>query len=221
MKLRSILWAQSIRLIDISDFLSTVYLPDASKVVAEHYGFMQVPTFEQLNSPTGGMFQHGKFVIGSRTVRVDSLHIFSNALTAVNRTSTDDMDAFLDDFMGFVSEHLGARLDAPTARSYLSKVEIQANISFSRHLPMFVSVEKKITEAVLQYGFSDLHPTFQVNGFNISFDTSKLATTPFQPFIFEYRASKPFDANEFFSQAPLRTDAHLTILEQLEEILHS
>ena len=221
MKIQSILLAQSIRLINISDFLSRVYLPDASKLVAERYGFMRSPTFEQLNSPTGGVFEHGKFLLDARAVRIDSLHIYNNALSAINRTSTDDTDAFLDDLMEFAYKELDAQLDAPTACSYISRLEVQAHMSFSSYFARLRPVEERITQEVSQYGFSDVKMQFQMTGFIVYFDTAKLATPPVQAFSIERRIQTPFEANVFFSQAPLKTSVHIASLEELENILRS
>ena len=222
MKIVSIQLAQSVRLLDISDFLAKVYLPDASKALVEKYGFMRTPTFDELNSPTGGVFVHGKFMVGSRAVRIDLFHIYSNALMASTKTSTDDADAFLDEVVVFASEHLGASADlaTPSGTTHLSKLEVELDIPLERTFPFLDPIGKRISEMVRSFA-SDLAPTFQLTGLNFFFDTSKLAMTPFQPFSLERRVQKPFDSNLYFAQAPLKTSEHVSVLEELERILRA
>lgn len=222
MKIVAIQLAQSVRLLDISEFLATVYLPDASKALVEKYGFMKTPTFDELNSPTGGAFAHGKFIVDSRPVRIDTFRIFGNALMAATKTSTDDTDAFLEDVVVFAAEHLGAsaNLATPSGTTRLSKLEVELDTALEKSFPFLDPIGTRISGMLRSFA-SDLAPAFQLTGLNFSFDTSKLVMTPFQPFSLERRVQKPFDTNLYFSQAPLKTSEHVSVLEELERILRA
>jgi hypothetical protein len=182
---------------------------------------MRVPTtLEELNSPTtGAVFNHGKFASGKRSVVIDKLHIFSNAIIVETKTSTDDCDSFLSDVIDFASTHLDANVARSSATSYTSQLEVELDSAVDKPFPSLTPIGEKISQFVQGYGFSDLSPQFKLTGMSFFFDNSKLTTTPFPAFTVDRRAQKSFETNLYFTQAPLKTPQHKTLLEELEDLL--
>ena len=58
---------------------------------------------------------------------------------------------------------------------------------------------------------------FDVTG--ISFGADPISKAQHPPFKLERDIQAPFEHNRYFSSAPLPTDEHLTLLEQLESLL--
>jgi hypothetical protein len=70
------------------------------------------------------------------------------------------------------------------------------------------------------YGLKEC-PAYEFGGFSMNIDVIKsedLKPMP-QPFAIERRVGSTYDEKKYFSQAPLRTQDHQAVLEQIEQIL--
>src|SRR6266705_5638539 len=98
-EIRKVVLARSLQMIKSSSG-TLGYLPDLVKQVNERYSFIKAPQNEDLlpsDPPKGSEFQHGKLSQSGRTVIIDKLTVFSDAVVVDTSSSTDDSDLCLND----------------------------------------------------------------------------------------------------------------------------
>jgi hypothetical protein len=192
--------------------------------VKEKYQFIQAPEGNQLNQPFS--FQAGKFRNkDNRTITIEQLVVAyvgsrATSIGVSTRTSSDDSESFLDELIAWASETYNLETAEVFSRSYFSQVEFVLPEPLSHHFDEFRSMAQAITTLVRGYGQKDC-PLFEFTGFSINIDAvghSELSPMP-QPFVVDRRAGSPYAENKYFSQAPLRTQDHRAVLEQLEAFL--
>jgi hypothetical protein len=207
--------AQALRLTTVK---SPVYVPDVIKALQERYGFVQVPTTAEAilprdTSTTPIVLGHGKFMHEGRPIIIQSLRLFANGITVETSISTDDADIVADDIL-----HLGETFVTPisTPKFYVSQLEVILDHGIEPLAPAGERIAYTLESMLENYGHEAL-PPFHLIALGMNVDPSK-AMTP-ADFRLERRLGVPYEANVYFSQAPLRTPDHLAALEEIEEIL--
>lgn len=145
--------------------------------------------------------------------------IYNDGLLVDTRSSTYDSDIILEDFLNWISTEYGfvPYKEVLRSRVYLSELYVQTNKSLNLLNPKLEDLSKHLTSLVVGH---EHHPiTFETTG--ISFWTDPAITNPPSSFKFERVIDVPFNTNRYYSAAPLQTDAHLEMLEELESILSS
>ncbi len=182
------------------------------------YGFYQGPrVLADYNASTGITFLRGQF---QRRWIIDKFQFFSNGILVEGMVSTDELDTFLDEATQWAHTEAGLPVskDSEVRRSYLSQIEVQADIAMDSAFVKFSKFGKDIRDAILTYGQNAL--AFEVSG--ISFNADLVETPMPKPgaaFIFARRENKSFNTGLYFSSAPLRSSDHLRFLETLQELL--
>ncbi len=227
MKSTSVLRAQSVVSLRANVF-GNVPVFDLVDAVKERYGFRVTPSTEDLLNPQPNKpatFVAGKFRAKTRSITIENLQVLnfppiSTSVSAITRTSTDDSDLLLTDLETWVSAEFGIDCTNVFPRTYQSHLEVIITGSLAERLFVFKSLGDAITNLLKSYGFSSC-PTFEPIGMSMYFDTTKQTAPPTlaTPFTFERRAAAGYEENKYFSQAPLRTDDHIAVLTQLEQVL--
>ena len=105
-------------------------------------------------------------------------------------------------------------------RAYFHQVEFVLPKPLSQHFGELQLIGAAISAFVNGYGVENC-PLYEFGGFSMNFDLVKffdLQPMP-QPFAIERRVGSKYEENKYFSQAPLRTQDHRAILEQIEQLL--
>jgi hypothetical protein len=188
-----------------------LYLPDANAKMAERYSFVKSPAPEQASDAVL-TFSVGKF----QDVQINELSIYSDGLIVSSPSSTDILDAFIDDLLSWAESELGL-VQAPTAQPkkyYESSIVVHS----MSDLPAALRPRNDLT-AVLELALESagIECPYKFTGFLFDADPASFPGTrkPFR-FIVDRRVGVPFSQHLFFSQAPLRTKDHLNLLESLE-----
>ncbi len=228
MKLVSIVLGQAVRLFRVSNPIGGTYLPDVVTAFRERYGFLEVPTkVAEYDASKGVTFGHGKFKVRSRKspqgrvseeIVIDSFQVFNDGLVVNTKAFVEDAELFLDDVIVWVTQTFGYNIldDPPVQRTYISQIEVAFPGSL---LPLFDKIgilNKRITTALTSYG--KVPPSYEVSGFILHCDTTKVLPPIPTGFTFERRAQHPYTSNLYFSSAPLKTSDHLKVLEELEKL---
>lgn len=193
------------------------FLPEIVEKIKARYSFVGVPTVISEYLPTdpnqGTLFRIGRFVHDGRDVLVNELHLFHLGAAASTTSSTDDSDLFLDDLVKWLSSELQVTFTEHGERAYSSQLEFQ----LSRPLPDYFPQLRSIGLAVqhLLPKFWPTKPSYEVTGVTFSFDPAT-RLTGLNNFRIERRQGILFDAKLYFSEAPLETADHRTMLEAFE-----
>lgn len=224
MKLLSVKQARSIWLVYLIELNPRgLNLITLIKPIIEKYKFQVFPT-EPDDLGFGKETKEIKFSGGS--FQKDPKHNISFDLTVYNdglivdtRSSTDDSDAIIDEFLNWISTEIDLVPYQEVLRSklYASELYVQTEKSLNALNPKLVNFTKQLTSLIIGH---EHHPiSFEASG--IIFGTDPIVVYPPGPFRFERVIDVPFNTNRYYSAAPLQTDAHLKILVKLESILSS
>jgi hypothetical protein len=202
---------QSLQLIhmdEVRPLRGGVFLPDLAAKIAARYRFQTTPTKFEANQPT-------KFEIGVReldgvTITIISLEIYVDGII-INSRNTDDADAILTDFIGWIAEKL--KLREPKTwlpRRYHSRIVVDLERSAGdTFINEFAALSKIVSKALGSE--RNLEVAQLTVGPNPPGDVPYLHTWLFQP-----RIGQPYAPNRYFSAAPLSTRAHFDMLCELE-----
>jgi hypothetical protein len=224
MKTTSVLNASTIRSFKprLFDGLSVYELVDAVK---ERYQFRGFPTEEKLQTqpqlPTS--FLYGKVSRQDRIIVIDQLLVtYLDRATSIGvntKSSTDDADFFLDDLMAWAKKRYPS-IDFATTSSnfYHSQLEVVFDKPLSNAFKQTQKLGQTITKLLRRSGYERC-ADFEVAGFSMHIDNSKGLVPVLPAFSIERRVGAPYEENKYFSQAPLGTKDHESVLEELEQIL--
>lgn len=221
MKLLSVQRARSIWLVNLVDLnpRGRNILSLIAPVIAK-YKFIQFPAKpEELDLSKGINFVGGSFQKDPLNDIAIDLTIFNDGFIADTRSSTEDSDSFLDDFLSWIAEEFGLVPYKKILRSkaYFNELWVKTDKSLNALNPKLEKFGKRLTSLIAGH---DHHPIlFETYG--ISFWTNPTITFPPGPFKFERAENTPFSENRYYSAAPLQTNVHLEMLMELERILSS
>ncbi len=226
MKITAVIRAQAVYALKPNVFgsVQTIELADA---LQQRYTFRQIPTIQELTNPPAG--QPASFVWGKKTLkgreitvaRLEAMNYPALATTIMvsTATSTDDCDLVLEDLIKWVSEtfHLDTKPVFPT--NYLTQLEVQLEKRIKDHLRFLESAGRSITQSLKKYGFAAC-PDYEPTAFSMYYDTGKLTNPPTfaTAFSLERRVGVPFEEDKYFSQAPLKNQDHIAMLNELETL---
>jgi hypothetical protein len=221
MKLLSVQRARSILLINLVDLnphgrnVFSLIAP-----VIEKYKFVQFPTKpEELDLSKGINFVGGSFQKDPKNDIAIDLTIFNDGFLADTRSSTEDSDSFLDDFLSWIAGEFGLvpYKEILRSRAYVSELWVKTDKSLNALNPKLEHFGKRLTSLIIGHN----HHPISFETYRIAFWTNPTITLPPGPFKFERAEGAPFNENRYYSAAPLQTDVHLEMLEELESILSS
>ncbi len=219
MKSVKVLRAAAFRALNPQIFDSVIPL-ELVEAVKEKYDFKKAPDLTKPNEPTD--FQLGKLKPGNITIEQLVVTNFPQ-LTSIGvavRTSTDDAELVLNDLLEWVATKFGLDKTIAFPSAFHNQLEFAFERPISAGFDRLQEIGNMITNLIVGYGLKEC-PTFEMNGFSMHFDTTK--TTAMKPlptfFAIEHRVGSPWTNNKYFSPAPLKTQDHKVVLEQLEKIL--
>jgi len=229
MQLLSVLMARSIWLIDIRDLNPrgrelrfTLFAELANKYDFSRYPydrdddeddyFVTMPTEKE----PGYKFIDGQFRKSNGEVITINLNIFDDGLVAETRSSTQDCDAFLEEVLQWAAQNHGIvyRPDMVRSKARVSELHVRPSHVLSNLNSQLARFAERLSSLVSISGGTI---PFEVSGLTLAPDPT-LNPRP-SPFIFERAVGIPLSDNRFYTRAPLDTDQHLELLEELGIIL--
>jgi hypothetical protein len=188
--------------------------------IKDRYNFAKatdpaVTTREEI-AKSGYKFETGVISRNNTNTSILDLAVYSDGIVA-NASKTDDAEFVIRDLIEFCHKELGFRepITAP-GFFYLSQIVVE----FERPLDRLISSFKSIAEAISKNLPSSLNlsnaPDF--TRLDLSWDKKVLPPGMAMPrFIIERRNNIPFEKERYFCGAPLKTEAHLQVLEDIEK----
>lgn len=180
--------------------------------------FRKFPTDEQLV----GFFHEGKaveFRLGKwNEYQIDLLAFYSTGIMVDTSASTDISQGVIVEVLSWLTEQVGAVFQQEwlNRRLYVSQIEFVSELSLVTLNPRFGEFSERITKSVSDNAGQDLR--FEPSGisFNIETVNSRFNVSPFS---IDRLPGTPFSENKYISAAPLPTDEHIQLLDDLEAAL--
>ena len=219
MKLLSVKQARSIWFINLVDLTRGRSLVPLIPGIVEKYKFQIFPTKpDELDLSKGVKFLAGSFQKDLKEMVVD-LTVFNDGLIADTQSSTEDSDDFLNEHLTLIATELDLVPYQEVLRSkvYLSELWVQTEKNLNALNPKLENFAKRLTSLIVGHNH---HPiAFETTG--ITLWTDPIVVNPPGHFRFERAENTPFGEHRYYSAAPLQTDIHIEMLEELENILSS
>lgn len=215
MKLAAVLLARVIFFVESVDLnpRGDAYYPDIIKALVERYNFLSFPQkVDDLDEQKGVTLATGK--LEDKTI--EKVVIFNWGITLETTSSTDNSEALLQDALVWSAKNLRLHYDPSMIKrkSYISHITFYSDAPLLSLNPILDVVGKKLGATVsanlkLPYVF---HPQ------GVSFGVDPVEQRiPIQQFSVERRQGIAFSENKYFSAAPVPTNTHCELLEELEK----
>jgi hypothetical protein len=215
MKLNHVVLAQGVRVTEIK---APIYLPAAIASLKERLGFVKAPTTVEEVLPANDLqarsFYHGRLEVGGREIVVHKLDVYPRLISVElqqDTGTTDDCDLVLD---SLVDWHPSIKV-MPSPRLYVSQLEVAFDVSLDEVSPALKRIGAMISNTAQGYG----QPPYSVAPLQmlvVAMNLEQQSNTLVSDFRIERRVEHPYDSNVYFSQAPLRTIDHKSVLEDFE-----
>jgi hypothetical protein len=190
-----------------------LHAPDFFAGVAKQFSFQKVPEkYEEYDTQKGIELAHGKW---DKTT-IDKLMIFGGGLSVDTRSSTDESEKILHEFLKWAASSYGLqyRPEMTKRRGYVSQLVFKTDGPILSLLGEPVAkLSNRVTTSVEDAIGETIH--YEPTGLWIGFDqlTRKMAPAAFNV---QRRTDAPFHENKYFSEAPLPTQVHLKLLQEFE-----
>jgi hypothetical protein len=189
-----------------------IYFPDVVQGITEYYRFQKSPqSLEDYDLTKGVEFLEGRS--GKRTV--SKFAIWPNILVLETQTSTEDSRILLEEFLLWGKEKFNLVYEPGMVRkySYVSDLTFYSEAPILSASPLLDRIAQKTTEALTEIWKESVR--FEPLELKIGHDplSRKWQIAPFQ---ISRRAETEFSANKYFSEAPLPTGLHISLLEEYE-----
>jgi hypothetical protein len=189
------------------------YLPDTIELAVRRYGFLKHSDLSAA-AEKGIKFEHGRLdVVDGNPIAIESIDVFSDGIICLCH-STDDADLVLNDFLKWGVESLNMRPpQTKIRRDYASWLVVDFEGGLEPLLAKYTELHQLIRESYER--------TYETK---IDFELQRLAFSN-DPLKGQYvnvgysidrRINAPYELNRFFCVAPLRTEDHLKLLQQIE-----
>jgi hypothetical protein len=195
--------------------------PDVIEKVQERYHFKVGPDLKSEEvAKNGYKFESGYFQFNSATVRIIDFALYRDGIV-INGIKTDGMEAFLEDVITYMQKTFLFRDFNTKPRRYFQS---QIVVEFERSPEKLIRSIEEITSAISRR----LKPIYEtevpMNLARIDFDIDKIGMAPqiaaaVQRFIIERRLGIAFDKERYFCAAPMRTEDHVAVLEEIEGLI--
>lgn len=218
MKLFSVLSARSIWLFDTFRLnprgISNKVLIEGVK---SRYDFSKAPS-SMLEQENGGLvFDHGEFKTEDGKRIYVNLKAYSDGIIGTTMSSTQHATEFLTD-LGLYIASLGFSFppDEHIRKGFASVLLVESDVELIRINPALKKVLDFIHSRLVSL---DGNPrNYQISGIGAWTEDNQKPYAP-MAFRFERRIGTPFRENLYYTEAPLQTEEHLELLNQLEEML--
>jgi len=220
MNLLQIIRGRAIWLFDIRDLNPRGKAIDEDLVewIKDSYSFGQSPKPEDKpQNPSGLAFSNGHFQVREEIFVEVAVTIYADGVVAETRSSTRDSEKFLEDLLTTATKEFGLAYAPGMIRSkkYLSELIVRPAGSLEKIGERLNGFAARVSDTADYPGVA--RAAFKLAG--LSFWSDPGQGTPASIFSFERQVGKPFSEGRYYSQAPLHSDDHLSLLEEFERLL--
>lgn len=185
-----------------------IYGPHLVKHCQDRYGFIEIPrALTDFDYERGVTFLHGIF----HGLVISRFQVFRTGMVAEANAETDFAANFIDDAISSLaaSEIVEVDYQGQPKNFYFSELEVTSDVNLENAFKQFDNFGKKISQTISSYGQNV--PDFSFGSFGLTTQ----GNIPW--FKFENRINA--HPGVYYSAAPLRTQDHLSSLNELENLL--
>lgn len=215
LRLSAVVLARVLAFIEPSDLAPKggIYFPDLVREIAKHYHFQKYPqTTEEHDLTKGVEFLQGRS--GKRTI--SKFVIWSSVLVLETCSNTNDSKEILAELLKWGKEKFNLAYEAGMIRryGYISDLTFYSEAPILSPSPLLERIGQITSAALTDIWQEPVH--YEPFDFKIGHDplARKWGIAPFQ---ITRRAETEFSANKYFSEAPLPTDLHISLLQEYEQ----
>ena len=217
MELVKILNTQTARLIEFSTPSNqNVRVARLCRYVEDRYSFLQGPqVLSDYDITSGITFLHGFF---NSNLVIDKFQIFDQGVLAEGKINSNDLDRFIENTINGVKEQFDISTEfMTTERIFKSIVEVKCTKEIGKKLDRFNELNNILSNILESYGKT--RTKYELYGVMLYNEVQPEGTIRPGQFRFERRDGVLHSSGLYYSEAPLKTDDHLSFLHELEKIL--
>ncbi len=190
----------------------TVFFPDLVAKLVEKCRFQKYPqTIQDFDEQKGVEFLAGVW----DGVNVEKLTVYNNGILLDTRVSTAISEGILAEALAWAKQlGLTYRPDMIKRWGYLSNFTFYSDVPLLGPEAAITTLARRVSEKVAQRA-TDANLNYKPTRLDLDFDRSQI-NFPIAPFTIQRRTIVPFSENKYFSEAPLRSEDHLALLEEFE-----
>lgn len=214
MKLSAIILARVLGYIETADLnpRGKVFFPDVVPQIVQRYKFQKYPqTFDQLDESKGIDFYEGKI----QDKVIQKFTIWGSLLLLETRSSTSEAKTILEGMLEWGAETFGLNYKSGMIKrfAYVSDLTFYSDVPLLRVSPALAKLGIQTSKALSDIWREPIEyePLNLVVGHDPTARKYQIA-----PFSITRRAEAKFSENKYFSEAPLPTDTHISLLEGFE-----
>jgi hypothetical protein len=214
LQLAAIINARTIGYIESFDLNAkgTIFFPEIVQEIAQRYHFQKFPkTLEEFDESKGIEFAEGK--LGSRVIQ--KFVIWNTLLVVETRSNTTDSKQILEEMLVWGTERFGLNYRAGMIKhfAYVSDLSFYSELPLLSVSPTLTTLAAKTSKALGDIWGDPV----QFEPINLTVGHDPMARKyAIAPFSIARRAETKFSENKYFSEAPLPTDTHISLLEEFE-----
>ena len=215
MQLSAVILARFIALVETFDLdpRGKVFFPQIVEALVERCQFQKFPKeYGELDQQKGIDFLGGRW----SGVNVDRLTIYLNGILIDTSASTSDSERILEEVLLWATSEFGVayRPGMIKRKIYVSNLTFTSDVPLLGGLsPALSKLSSRIAKTVK--ATVGQAAVYEPHGISIQQDHPPMGV-PVSPFTIHRRLETPFSENKYFSEAPLPTDVHISLLEQFE-----
>jgi hypothetical protein len=200
--------------IEIADLLSGGKTSTCELVrrLVERYRFAKFPTtVEELDVSNGVEFFDGT----TGEIPISKFVIWDSLLVLETRIDTNASKCALEELLNWGAQELGLNYEPGTIQrfGFISDVSFFSDVPILEVNPAVKALANACSEQLSRIWMEPVkYEPFTVR---VGHDPTSRKYA-IAPFVIEHRANSRFSENKYFSEAPLPTEAHWTLLEEFE-----
>lgn len=190
--------------------------PEVIAKIQQRYEFLKVPdpamTREEANK-IGYKFGTGQIPLKGRKSVVVEFAIYTDGIVADAKNS-EIAETFLRDVMKFMRSEFEFREFTTEPKTHFWN---QLVVEFEKPLNGLFPSISKISEAICRHLGTEM--TMNLARFDLQLEERVTKDSPPPKFILERRIGAPFKNERYYSSAPIRTESHVAVLEEIERLI--
>jgi len=217
MKISAVILARVLGFVETFDLSprGQVYFPEIVSKIVERYNFQKFPqTPEEFDESKGIESHEGR--TGNKVIQ--KFVIWSSLLVIETRSSTADSKQILEDMLLWGAANLGLDYNPGMIKrfGYVSDLTFYSDVPILSGNPALAKLAAKTSAALSEIWQEPIH----YEPANLAVGHDPMARKyGIAPFTITHRAESRFSDNKYFSEAPLPTDLHISLLEEFEDAI--
>jgi hypothetical protein len=217
MQITAIIMARALAFVEVQELnpRGRTFYPDIGAALVQRFNFQVFPQKpEDFDEQKGILFEDGKFPEGT----IDRVQIFTHGILLDTRVSTDVSAKLLHDTLLWAKTQLGLHYEEGMIKrqAFVSQLTFESTLKLTKLNPVLPKAESLISSRLSSSVGQPVH--YETTAVLLNLDQSTTKLTP-GPFTIERRAEIPFSDNKYFSSAPLSTEDHVGLLQEIEKVL--